>query len=181
MDRNGFKDIENFELAYKERLYEYNFINKKSSVGECRILLMHLGGIVLECYIKSIIINENKIVKSKNNKFWYNEDRVNCIEQTAQNMRKIEMKNATKKNPGHSIREAICSIGVLDEILSDRTDIELHINRIQMPFGDEREFIDLRYSNVEDKDELEKIFSEWKESFIKLKKWIVETIDISEE
>ncbi|HAT4182593.1 hypothetical protein ACV3Z6_09645 [Clostridium perfringens] len=183
MDSNGFYDIEDFEIAYKERLYEYKFIEEKSSEGEFRILLMHLGGIILECYIKSIIINKKNITKSRSGKRnWYSQEYFEYITQLKQCERKAEFDKRipTEENPGHKIRDAICKISILNQVLNDRNDIEEDIRKIQNPFDDEREFIDLRYSVTEDNEYTENVFKEWKESFINVYKWITYIIEVEE-
>lgn len=184
MESNGLNEIENFYIAYKERLNEYIFIEEKSSDNEFRILLMHIGGIILECYIKSIIVEKKSIVKCKGNsgKHWYDEEKINSIEGLLQNEKSKALKEPTMLNPGHNIEKAIESIDQsLKEILASKDDIKEDIKIVQNPFRDQRSYIDLRYSATVDSNLVNNIFLEWRKSFKRLYKWIRETIKILEE
>ena len=54
-DNYDFVDIEDYYSAYKDRLVDYLNIFKNLEQDSQKVLLMHLGGIIIECYIKYII------------------------------------------------------------------------------------------------------------------------------
>ncbi|EGT2192056.1 hypothetical protein ACV3R1_08290 [Clostridium perfringens] len=177
MDNYGFCDIESFNFVFKERFREYKFIKECSKNGECKILLMHLGGIIVECYIKSRITQKMNITKSRNNKaLWYSNDKFEYLVGINNCKKSILNSEFTIKNPKHNIEEAIKCISELNNVLTDRPDMLEHIKRIQKPFNDNREFIDLRYSISEKSEEFDRIFNLWENSFKQLIKWINEIL-----
>ncbi|OBR97163.1 hypothetical protein CLRAG_00820 [Clostridium ragsdalei P11] len=175
MDNKGFKDLENFYLAYKSRFKEYMQINKLEDVP--KILLMHWGGIVIETYIKHILVQISGAKKcNSSGNLWYTMDGFNYTIKQG-NMRKNKYKNyICTENPGHAIEGGIRSIDFLNELITSNIKILRDVKVVEDPLRKESKngFIDLRYIAPESVDRLDKLFIEWNESFKSLLKWLIE-------
>lgn len=170
MDSKGFKDIENYEDAYKERINEYMQISKLDN--EMKILLMHLGGIVIEIYLKSILVKVNGIKKSHGKKKWYNSATHEDI-MSRGNIKTKDFPEATCENPEHDIEKAIKDINELNGLLTDNVNMEKNLKLINNPLGEKNGYIDLRYKSYNDIDGIDDLFERWEKSFRELYRWIV--------
>lgn len=172
MDSKGFRDLENFDLAYKARLNE--FMKIKNIDDAPKILMMHLGGIIIEIYVKSIIVKSKNIAKERK-KLWYTMDKYDFI-MSKGNMKNPEYPSYSElSNPGHKIKNGIRAIDELSELLTNNSGIEECIENITYPLGQlcGKEFIDLRYISPCSVQNLDDLFETWNNSFEKLLKWSI--------
>ncbi|MBM7835734.1 hypothetical protein [Clostridium sardiniense] len=170
MDSKGFRDIENFHEAYNERLNEYLCMKKIDD--DMKVFLMHWGGIVIEIYLKSILVKVNGIKKSHGNKKWYNSATHEDI-MSRGNIKPKDFPEATCENPGHDIEKAIQKIVELNELLTDDIDMEKNLKLINNPLGEKNGYIDLRYKSYNDIDGIDDLFERWEKSFRELYRWII--------
>lgn len=183
-DRNNFIDIENYNLAYIARRCDYVQIKKKLEYKEREILLMHLGGIIIECFVKDKIVKNNNIKKTRFNKYWYSESTFNYISSINNPKKEYLKEKATLINPNHDIRKGIKSINIISKYLIDANkNIDRCIDVIQTPFkefdsdgnGYEKiEFIDLRYLSSDELPNIKDVFDNWEKSFRYLHKWLID-------
>lgn len=174
IENKGFRDIEDFYSAHRERLREYLKIKK---IGDDpKILMMHLGGIIVETYVKYIIKNNNDAKKVRGD-YWYTERGFNSI-MNNRNMPTKEYKNfSCYKNKRHSIEEAIKDVNDLNNRLTS-IDIINDIKLVQNPLNQDREcFIDLRYKSSNNIDNLDEIYTRWEKSFKSLLRWLRENLE----
>lgn len=98
---------ESFGLALEARRRDFKVLydcNKMSNDHEC--LLMHLGGIVVECFLKDLIVNRYGIAY-KRDKYWYS-SKAHSKLSTKSNIKKKEYRDgATVDNPGHDLLLAL--------------------------------------------------------------------------
>lgn len=181
MDTKGFEDIEDFYLAYKARFKEYGQIKGLNSIP--KILLMHWGGVVIETYVKTLLVR-NKGAKKERSMFWYTLEKFNYI-MSQGNLNKADYKvHKCAKNPQHEIEYGITQIDVLNNLLTDADKIKEAINTITYPLGKQtkKSFIDLRYVSPDQISNLDELFAKWNESFKRLLKWLIdntENIEVS--
>lgn len=163
MNSKDFKEIENFFDAYRARFREMFWLTKNGS--DKKILIMHLGGIVIECLLKYRVIKEKNFVKKYKEEFWYTQARLDTL---------LSIRNATKThrrengiaNPGHKLIE----IARLDNILNTKinneerfvNDLEILYNPLERKNGS---FIDLRYISDDEVEDLDNRFNKWNEVF----------------
>lgn len=76
MDNKGFEDIEDFYSAYNARFKEYRQIESLNPIP--KILIMHWGGVVIETYVKFLLVR-NKGAEKERAKFWYTLEKFNYI------------------------------------------------------------------------------------------------------
>ena len=174
MDNKGFKDLENFYLAYKSRSNEYMKINKLEDAP--KILLMHWGGVVIETYIKHILAKSSG-AKKQHGKFWYTIEKFNYIISQGNSLTKNNYKDYNcVENPGHEIENGIKSIDFLNDLITSNTKILEDIKIIADPLEKKAKygFIDLRYVAPESIGKLDELFVQWDNSFKSLLKWLIE-------
>lgn len=170
MDSKGFKDIEDFYSAHRERFKEYLDIEKIES--KPKILMMHLGGVVIETYIKYVLKTEKSAEKVKG-KLWYTIEGFNIIKGSGNLNKREYAQYSCYEHKDHSIEKAIQDIDFLNDRLTDRRDIINDIKLIENPLNEDREsFIDLRYKSVDNIDDVDEIFDRWQESFKRLLTWL---------
>ena len=182
-DNYDFVDIEDYYSAYKDILADYLNIFKNLKQDSQKVLLMHLGGIIIECYIKYIIVRVHDIKKSRRNTLWYSEKVFNNISNQKNLEKKYINEQATKNNPGHNIRRGIEEIDTsLKDVIEQDKNINKAIEIIQNPLlslyknkngYDEIEYIDLRYISSDEITNIDILFDEWKGYFSDLNKWLL--------
>lgn len=173
MDNKGFEDIEDFYSAYKARFKEYSQIKSLSPIP--KILIMHWGGVVIETYVKTLLVRNTGAAKERC-KLWYTLDKFNDIMNQG-NLSKAEYPTyKCAKSPQHNIELGITQIEFLNDLLSDDEKINKAINNITYPLGRETKngFIDLRYVSPDQIINLDELFAKWNESFKRLLKWLME-------
>ncbi len=174
MDNKRFQNLENFYLVYKNRSKEYMQINKLNDTP--KILLMYWGGVVIETYIKHIVL-QNSGAKKQYGELWYTIEKFNYIISQGNKLTKSDYKNYNcAKNPGHEIENGIKSIDFLNNLITSNTKILEDIKIISDPLEKRLKygFIDLRYEVSENIDKLDELFSKWNDSFKNLLKWLIE-------
>lgn len=166
-----FKDIEeDFFEAYRSRLNDFMFL--KNSKDNHKMLIMHLGGVIIECYLKHLIVrkyNIKKYIFAKNSMYWCSEETANQLNHN--NLRNEDIKNCSELlNPGHDLEEAIKALPELNNIINE--DISIKLRHIQDPLNQNKPtYIDLRYRKNDFFDEAEKI-DRWISDFIDIQIWI---------
>ena len=181
MDTKGLEEIEDFYLAHKARFKEYGQIKGLNSIP--KILIMHWGGVVIETYVKFLLVM-NKGAKKERSMLWYTLEKFNYI-MSQGNLAKADYKeHKCATNPQHKIEDGIKQIYVLDNLLTDDDKIKESINTITYPLGKEtkKSFIDLRYVSPDQISNLDELFVKWNESFKRLLKWLMdntENIEVS--
>lgn len=173
----GLIDIEDFEKAYKERFKDY--IKLKNDYKEHPIMLMHIGGIIIECFLKDLIVKKYNIKKKKGND-WYTNDAVNSIEQSRVNMDKKVLRSLRygqdekdKGNPSHDIEIAYSQLKELNDLIATNEDLAKKIKHIKDPLNnDTYSFIDLRYENINNFEDIEKKFEKWENDFKDVLNWL---------
>lgn len=173
MDTKGFEDIEKFYLAYKARFKEYGQINNLADIP--KVLLMHWGGVVIEIYVKYLLVQNTGAAKELN-KLWYTMDNFYSIIGGGNISKNKYCSYSCAKNPGHIIQNGVKSIDVLNDLLTDNISIIKDIKNITYPLGRETKngFIDLRYTAPESIEDLDNLFTIWNNSFKHLLKWLID-------
>lgn len=166
---------EDFEEAYysrKEDLESLNDIDRK-------IMKMHWGGIVIECFVKYLTVEKysmNKMRKSGKRKIAqlfssYTENILREKEQAGCQLTKDDYDNyAFKLSEGHDF------IALIENKLKFKIPVEIDydLNIVYDPLEYEEEnkcFIDLRYES-EDLSEIEVKYEQWKKSYKKVMIWL---------
>lgn len=170
----GLIDIEDFEKAYKERFKDY--IRLKKDYQDHPVMLMHLGGVIIECYLKSLIISKYKI-KQRIKNDWYSEDSVKFIKESRTNITKEQFRELKhdKGNPGHDIEKAYKQLDELDSLIASNIDLVKKISNIKNPIGKNfTNFIDLRYETKESFEDINKKFEKWEKDFKEVLNWLKE-------
>ncbi len=172
MGNHIFIDIEDFQNAYEERLKTYMSLKKESENNE--IMIMHLGGIIVECYLKGLIVKKYNITKRKGINIWISQQQVNHILQFNQITNKqIIEQNLGIKNPGHNIIEAYKSLDEIKDLIASNEDLSKKFSYIYNPLRKEKSsFIDLRYSTKSDFNNINEEFVEWTEDFKEIIRWL---------
>ncbi len=162
-DGQVLKDIEYFEEAYYSRWEDFKAVKKANR----KIICMHLGGIIIECLLKSYIIKKYNIKKVKGINYWYSEEKVKEIEKLTNVIKNTYKKKKTVDNPGHNLKNALKQLDELNNAIPNSMMEKLEF--IFNPLEDYNSFIDLRYSpeNYIADDE----FDKWLNDFIELRKW----------
>ncbi|MFT5874732.1 MAG: hypothetical protein ACI8WT_003709 [Clostridium sp.] len=173
MDAKGFEDIENFYLAYKARFKEYGQINSLKDIP--KVLIMHWGGIIIEAYVKYLLVKNTGSEKDRK-KLWYTIEKFNDIVIQGNLPKNKYSEYSCAENPGHVIEKGVKSIDVLDDLLTDDTSIIDDIKNITYPLGKitKNGFIDLRYIAPESIEDLDDLFTIWNNSFKHLLKWLMD-------
>lgn len=169
-----FCEVENYVNAYLCRLSDLGTLKSANR----KAMTMHLGGVVLECFLKDIIIKDKKIIKTdpKEGKFWYNSEVLEELQLTIDSS-DDQIKDKTFRcgfqNPGHDLIEAFLSIDALRENRTEEIDKKLKV--INYPI-DGKSFINLRYYSEENVSD--ETFKEWYRNFIECKYWIENMIQM---
>lgn len=162
---------EDFLKAYKSRMNDFLYLQEKKD--DHKILIMHLGGIIIECYLKHLIVKKHDI---KKHYFYENQDVkkiIWCSEQTALILNNNNNDNKILvENPKHNLMKAIKQLPELDKTMSAKKDIRLKLINIQDPLNKRKPtYIDLRYMENDIFDEKEK-FEKWMDDFKYILNWI---------
>ncbi|HOJ11856.1 MAG TPA: hypothetical protein PK733_14860 [Clostridiales bacterium] len=158
------RDVENYEKAYIDRRKDFTIMRK----GNRKVMTMYLGGIYLECLLKTVIIKKNKIEKSiavfENRQriiYWYS----NSNYEKLKNMGKVRSEdyNDLKDgfNPEHNLILALKQIDELNTTLPAEG-----VRRLEMlnkPVNNQS-FTSLRYTY--DEQIPDSLYNEWEENFI---------------
>ena len=146
--------MEDFIGAYIERRQDVEIL-----LTNRRIVAIHLGGIVVECQLKSFPITYHKIKK------W---------EEKSQR-KKSSMFNQTISNPGHGLQKAMRQMPELfNRAKLDQKLLE-HLRDIQYPLGTNLiDYIDLRYIPQVSQEQSD----QWKKSFYYVCGWLEKNKDI---
>ncbi|HAX74207.1 MAG TPA: hypothetical protein DCY20_11855 [Firmicutes bacterium] len=177
MQQIDFREIENFELAYAERLKDLI----KLHAEDRKIIVMHVGGIVIECLLKSILVRQHQITKEYYRN-WYNNEAVNGVETSLvendfSRRKKSEIRQHIFSygvciNPEHKIEEAINKISFLYDLYADDEQIRSYVQVIQDPLN-VGSFIDLRYCVQSEHLNIEEVFLNWNQAFQFLHNWVL--------
>lgn len=162
---SAFDKIENFSGAYKSRLKDFRILTQDN---KRKIISMHLGGIIIECFLKMLIVQKYDII-GRRNFDWFSFEAVKELS-LQDNVLKEEYKaKATLNNPSHYFNKALELLGLSDNLPDN---IVKKINLVYNPLTNTNNFIDLRY--IDEKDmELEQ-FKEWLNSFKEVHNWLNE-------
>lgn len=160
---------EDFEEAYysrKEDLESLNDIDRK-------IMKMHWGGIVIECFVKYLVVEKYSMNKMRGIGEWFSNYTENLLrekEQEGQQLKKKDYENyACKLGRGHDFRNWI------KEILKfDTNQINEDLDIVYEPL--DKSFIDLRYE-PEDSQEIEDNYEKWKEAYNRVTRWLIGHLD----
>lgn len=174
MGNYRFIDIENFENAYNERFQDYLNFSKNKQGHE--IILMHLGGIIIECYLKSLIVKRYRVTKKLNNRIWSSEQQINQLNSIDQlSNRQIVEQNLGIQNPSHDIVKAYKKLESLENLISSNQQISMKFENINNPFGEENgSFINLRYSTKQNFNNIQQKFNEWEDDFRYVLRFLIE-------
>lgn len=168
----NFNAIERYNEAFRSRVNEFTYINRERS--DFKILIMHLGGVMLECYLKDIIVEKKRIKYSiLNNVYWTDDESIE-IALAYENVTKSQMKKvAVCQNPCHNIEKAINEIEELQELMVDNEQIKKYVEIIDKPL-DDNTYIDLRYKSESEYSDLNDKFQSWSNAFREVFRWIRE-------
>lgn len=173
MNSHFFEIEEDFEAAYNSRLNDFLLLKRlrQNNQSENDILMMHLAGIIAECFLKNVILTEGNYTK-QHKCSWYKEDDVqelivNCSNNiTKEDIKSIE--NKSMKNPGHKILEAVVIWESLNPEKGIPDNIRDILKKIEDPLAKGKPtYIDLRYRSVHN----EEPFEDWIKNFMDLIAW----------
>lgn len=176
-DPNGFEDLlEDYQKAYSERRKDLMHNIKKRN-----IVSLHLGGIVIECFIKYLIVKKFTIKKVRTHgKLWYTEKDYNYLiglRSTTRDQKDLsnQIKQKALHNPSHNLTEAIKDyLGEIDVVMPQ--DIRAKLYRIEDPLNksvaDKRQesYIALRYYGEDQFGQ--DVYESWLKDFNELLKWL---------
>lgn len=145
--------IEDFNAAFADRSMDVTALKQDSR----RIGRMHLGGIVIECLIKYIIVKHYGISQRENIHTWL------CT----QNM--SNLRNGVLNNPKHRLNNGIQAVDILRNQVDSKI-VEM-VETLQRPLG--VDYIDLRYCarSVTDQE-----LEEWEKSYKAIRKWLIRVL-----
>ncbi len=119
--------MEDFAGAYLARKNDLSVLPKNQHHA---IAVFHLGGIAVECFLKSLLLDYHQI------------DRFNEIS----NRRKDSMYNQAVMNPSHGLLTALRRMQDVYEKAKSDNQLLKHLNTILYPLGStEVDYISLRY------------------------------------
>lgn len=173
---------EDFEEAYysrKEDLRSINNLNRK-------IMEMHWGGIVIECFVKFLVIEKysmNKMRKNNNKIAQLFSDYTENILREKENGGYQLTKN-DYNDYGFKLSEGHNFIALIENKLKITIsgEIDYYLNIVYNPLEYEEQnkcFIDLRYES-EDLQGIEEKYQQWKTSYKKVMTWL-NSLDIEKE
>ncbi|MGL5749270.1 MAG: hypothetical protein ACRCXT_01995 [Paraclostridium sp.] len=165
---------ENFEYAYYSREEDLESLRNLDR----KILNMHLGGIVLECFVKYLIVNKYGMNKRRKSRIgeWYSEYTINLLRQKEQLLRQNG-----EQLKGKNYEEFSCNVGskhnfidwIKEILIFDTNNINEDLEIVYSPLG-ENCFIDLRYvseSSIEE-EELNRLYIQWQNSYNNVMNWL---------
>ncbi|KYH30635.1 hypothetical protein CLTEP_25320 [Clostridium tepidiprofundi DSM 19306] len=179
--RNNIIDI-NFEDIYESRKDDFETLTDHKI--NRKVLLMHIGGIVIECFVKYLIMYKYDITKRKldKNNYWYDEDRFNkLINIESTSGKQVDKKDYSKyalilyrnSHEGHDF----CYL-IKEHLKFDRNNIQDALDTVYNPLGKDKEcFIDLRYYDEYSDEITEYIYNNWNISYNKVIKWLYKQSD----
>jgi hypothetical protein len=135
--------MENYEDAAESRLDDWEVLSReKRKAGS-----IHMGGIYIECLLKSIICSMNTVADGSRPSKW--------------NVNGNDM-----ARPGHDFTEGVFAT-LLGDIYDDMPDTVMEaLQDISHPGGDGKSFIDYRY--VSENEVLDNTFEQWMVNFIEV-------------
>ncbi|MFZ9738100.1 MAG: hypothetical protein ACO3EZ_08845 [Prochlorotrichaceae cyanobacterium] len=141
--------MEDFTGAYIERRQDTEILYEKQ-----RIVALHLGGVAIECRLKSLLSAYHQISD------WDEKSQ----------RQKCSMFNQHINNPGHSLMTAMRHMPDLWRRAKSNAEFLKHLNHIIYPLGATSiDYINLRYvSQIISKEQSEK----WKKSFDYVCAWL---------
>lgn len=147
-----------------------NAINRK-------VLMMHLGGIVVECFVKSIIQYKLSAIKRKKDKngLWYDETGYNKILEIelSRQVKKEDyndngLKIFGKPKEGHDF-----PILIQNHLRFDRSTIQEDLDMVYNPLDRDTDcFIDLRYLDENSYEITDELYEKWENSFNTVCIWL---------
>ncbi|WP_120750171.1 hypothetical protein [Paenibacillus ginsengarvi] len=145
-------DIEKFDRAYHERSIDLSQIKQMR-----RIAAMHLGGVIIECLIKSIIVKYYGINQRNRITEWI---ATRNIPRSGRNI---------IQNPSHRLFQGIQLITPLFNRVD--TNIIAFLNVLQRPNG--IEYIDLRYhsGNITNQQ-----YEDWLKAYTAIRAWLIKNL-----
>ncbi|MBF8984518.1 hypothetical protein IZY60_13310 [Lutibacter sp. B2] len=175
----GFEDLdEDYNKVYHERKRDL-----AHNINNRNILSMHLGGIIIECYLKNLVIKKFRITKTRLKNLWYGEQLYNALN-SQNNLRNPELKKDAIINPGHNLVTTIKDhLEELDAVMP--SDIVEKLKRIEDPLNKSNEtkristYIDIRYcaENLFNQDH----YNQWFSAFIDVLKWLDDNVSLIQE
>ena len=141
--------IEDYASAFVERAQDQAVLAKVDR----RIAAMHMGGIVIECRLKALILGHFP----ENQRYW----------RPGRKSKHKPSQHCNISNPGHNLEEALNKLEELGVIPSPSRQIRDALTAIQNPLPG-YPFIDLRYysGSLEASD-----YERWKGNYQTLKTW----------
>ncbi len=167
MRASDLRDIEDFFDAYKVRYVE--LIKIKNHMPDSRILIMHFGSVIIECLLKYKLVKEKNYQKAYKRQWWYTEHEAHDVINRLLENNQIKDTLLTRdifKNPGHKLLDIAREIEVINNMLEPGNELDRDLNILYNPCGiDNHCFIDLRYINDNNINDLDDIFEKWSTSF----------------
>ena len=149
--------MEDFTGAYRER--KRDTFALLALQNNHSIAAFHLGGIAIECYLKSLLISYHQLSAWKHKSLKQNDP----------------LFDKPIKNPSHSLMEAIKNMSDLYNIAMTDSVFLSHLSRIIKPLGgDFPDYINLRYSSKTNYPT-----EEWLESFNHVLGWLEQNGEIT--
>lgn len=158
------RDIENYEKAYMDRKKDFALMRKNKR----KVMTMYLGGIYIECLLKTVIIKKNKVKKTiavfENRRrviYWYSDVNYRKL----QSMKKPDKKDYKRLNDGFNPEHnLILALKQIDEFYKNIS--EEGIRRLEMlnkPVNNQS-FTSLRYTY--DDQIPDELYKQWEENFL---------------
>lgn len=159
---------EDFSKAQNSRRKDYSIVKR----GNRKVMAIHLGGIYIECLLKSVIIRKYGIIKRSSEKIsdgrlkfccWYNQKAIEKIENLKKNKiitEKDLWDNKVVANPEHNIVKAFKEIDELNNGAPKEVISALHyLNKPSNKF-----YIDYRYMSDDEISDAD--FEKWESNFL---------------
>ena len=158
------RDIENYEKAYIDRKKDFALMRRNNR----KVMSMYLGGIYLECLLKTVIIKKNKIQKTiavfENRQrviYWYSDTSYRKLQNIENPGKKDYQKFNNGFNPEHNL---ILALKQIDEFYKNIP--QEGIRRLEMlnrPINNQS-FTSLRYTY--DEQIPNDVYDQWEENFL---------------
>lgn len=156
--------VENYEKACIDRKKDFAIMRRSNR----KVMSIYLGGIYLECLLKSVIIKKNKIVRAvsvrENNRrkiYWYSESNYRKLKDIPEPSIRDYKNLHDGYNPEHNLIFALKQIEELNRTLPVEGVRKLEM--LNRPI-DNKNFTNIRY--MYDDEVPETLYNEWESNFL---------------
>ncbi|NSW90771.1 MAG: hypothetical protein HPY74_08885 [Firmicutes bacterium] len=156
--------VENYEKACIDRKKDFAIMRRSNR----KVMTMYLGGIYIECLLKSVIIKKKKIEKAvsvrENNRiriYWYSESNYRKLQSIPKPSKNDYINLHDGFNPEHNLISALKQIEELNRTLPAEGVKKLEM--LNRPVNN-KSFTNIRYMYDDEISEI--LYNEWESNFL---------------